>query len=205
MGGRVGAEAVKVLLQAEQAAEPLGPLAEQGRVLRIPRRRPSPEHLSRALEIVKKAPGAVDETVWIFAKETVVLDERIRRGPEAEIEVQAVQLGPAVFLACPAEYFCQFGLDLKARSKFPFTFPVSLANDAIGYVPTEEALGPRGGGYETRLTSYSNLEPAAGRRIADALIELSAKLQPGPVPRSPALPPFQGQPWSYGNVRPQLD
>ena len=60
VGGRVGAEAVKVLLQAEQAAEPLGPLAEQGRVLRIPRRRPSPEHLSRALEIVKKAPGAVD-------------------------------------------------------------------------------------------------------------------------------------------------
>ena len=60
-------------------------------------------------------------------------------------------------------------------------------------MPTEEALGPRGGGYETRLTSYSNLEPAAGRRIADALIDLSAKLKPGPVPNPPALPPFHGQ------------
>jgi neutral ceramidase len=40
---------------------------------------------------------------------------------------------------------------------------------------------------------------------ADALIELSGTLKPGPVPRPPALPPFQGQPWSYGNLRPQLD
>ena len=66
-------------------------------------------------------------------------------------------------------------------------------------------MAPRGGGYETRLTSYSNLEPAAGRRIADALIELSGTWKPGPVPRPPALPPFQGRPWSYGNLRPQLD
>jgi neutral ceramidase len=205
VGGRIGAEAVKVLLAIEQGSEPLGPLAAESRLLRIKRRLPAPEHVARALEIVEKDPKTVDATEWTFAKETVLLDARITREPVAEVEVQAVQVGPAVFLACPAEYFCQFGLDLKARSKFPFPFPVSLANDAIGYVPTEEALGPRGGGYETRLTSYSNLEPTGGRRIADALIELSGTLKPGPVPRPPALPPFHGQPWSYGNLRPELD
>ena len=205
VGGRIGAEAAKVLLEIEQGIEPLGPLAAESRLLRIKRRPPSPEHLAKAREIVKKTPGTGDETEWIFAKEIVVLDARITRAPVVEVEVQAVQVGPAVFLACPAEYFCQFGLDLKARSKFPFTFPVSLANDAIGYVPTEEALGPGGGGYETRLTSYSNLEPSAGRRMADALIELSGTLNPGPVPRPPALPPFRGRPWSYGNLPPQLD
>ena len=72
-------------------------------------------------------------------------------------------------------------------------------------MPTEEALGPAEGGYETRLTSYSNLEPSAGRKIADALVELAATLKPGPVPRPPALPAFRGQPWSYGNLRPELD
>jgi hypothetical protein len=205
VGGRIGAEAVKVLLEVEQGTEPLAPLAAESRLLRIKRRPPSPEHLARALQVVKQNPETVDETEWTFAKETVVLDARIAQAPKVEVEVQAVQLGPAVFLACPAEYFCQFGLDLKARSKFPFTFPVTLANDAIGYVPTEEALGPRGGGYETRLTSYSNLEPTAGRQIADALIGLASLLKPGPVPRARPLPPFRGRAWSYGNLPPQLD
>jgi hypothetical protein len=205
VGGRVGAEALKCLLGMEQGAGPLLPISTEHRILKIRRRPPSSEHLARALELVKKDPKSVDATEWTFAKETVVLSARIARKPVADVEVQAIQLGPAVFLACPAEYFCQFGLDLKSRSIFPFTFPVSLANGAIGYVPTEEALGPRGGGYETRLTSYSNLEPSAGRQINDALIDLCNKMQPGAVPTPPPLPPFKGKPWSYGNLPPQLD
>jgi hypothetical protein len=205
VGGRVGAEAIKVLLAMEQGAGALAPLAARSRHLKIPRRAPKPESRARAREIVARDPKTVDATEWTFAKERVVLAARLAREPVADVEVQAVQLGPAVFLSCPAEYFCQFGLDLKASSAFPFTFPVSLANDAIGYVPTEKALGPGGGGYETRLTSYSNLEPKAGRTMADALLELARGLRPGPVPKPPALPRFQVKPWSYGNVPPELD
>jgi hypothetical protein len=81
---------------------------------------------------------------------------------------------------------------------------VSLANGCVGYVPTEDAFSQEGGGYETRLTSYSNLEITAGGQMRDAGLELANRLKPGLVPE-PARPlPFSGQPWPYGNVKPEL-
>jgi hypothetical protein len=121
----------------------------------------------------------------------------------ADVEVQAIQIGPAVFLANPAEFFCQYGLDLKTGSKFPFTFPVELANGCVGYVPTEEAMGEHGGGYETRLTAYSNLEISAGRIIVGALLDLAGLLTPGEIPMPPKSERRTTR-WSYGNVSPEL-
>jgi neutral ceramidase len=206
VGGRVGAEALKVLLSAQAGAGPLAPVAAETRTLQIKRRVPSPARVAAAWEVVRRGPPkGQDRTEWTFAKEVVLLDHRVAVEPVAPVEVQAVQVGPVVLLACPAEYFCQYGLDLKAASKFPFTFPVSLANDCVGYVPTEEALGPGGGGYETRLTSYSNLEPRAGRLIADALLDLAGRRVPGAVPAPPPAPPFKGRPWAYGTPPPELE
>jgi hypothetical protein len=202
VGGRIGAEAVKVLLT--MARGPMGPIDVKRTVLRINRRVPSPEHVKKALELVQQ-PGKVDPTEWTFAKETVLLDAKLAKEPVAPVEVQAIQVGPAVFISNPAEYFVQYGLQIKAKSPFPFTFPVELANDCVGYVPTEEALGPHGGGYETRLTSYSNLEITAGTRIAEAGLKLAGQMKPGAVPTAAKAPPFRGQPWAYGNVPPEKD
>ena len=206
LGAAVGAAAAQALLALEPSAGPLLPLAAADRTLDIPRRVPKPERVAKARALVElPADAKVDPTEWTFAKELVLLDARLAREPVAPVEVQAIQVGPAVFLSCPAEYFVDYGLELKAAGPFPVTFPVSLANDCVGYVPTEDALGPRGGGYETRLTSYSNLVPTAGRTICDALKGLAAELKPGPVPLAPPAPPFTGQPWSYGNLPPELD
>jgi neutral ceramidase len=162
VGGRVGAEAVKVLVSMHRGL--LGPVDSATTTLRLNRRVPSPERVQKCLEIVQQPVEKIGHTDWTFAKEIVLLDAILKKEPVREFEVQAVQVGPVVVLTNPAEYFCQYGLDIRAGSPFPITFPVELANDCIGYVPTEEALGPHGGGYETRLTSYSNLEPAAGRK-----------------------------------------
>jgi hypothetical protein len=207
VGGRVGAEALKVLLSMEPAVltpSGLTPVTHRTDVLQIKRRPPTPERLQRCWELVQQDPAKVGHTEWTFAKEIVLLDAKLAREPVADVEVQAVQVGPVVFVTSPAEYFCQFGLDLKAKSGFPFTFPVSLANGCVGYVPTEEAFGPNGGGYETRLTRYSNLEITAGSQIRDTGIELARQLKPGAVPLPPKALPFTGQPWSYGNVPPEL-
>jgi hypothetical protein len=79
-----------------------------------------------------------------------------------------------------------------------------LANGCVGYVPTEEAFGPTGGGYETRLTSYSNLEITAGAKMRDAGITLARELTPGSVPTPPKPLPFGGKAWPYGDNRPEV-
>ncbi|NLX54258.1 MAG: hypothetical protein GXY58_04010 [Planctomycetaceae bacterium] len=201
VGGRVGAEAVKVLL--DMAAGDLGPVSADQTVLDIVRRAPDAERVKQAFEMVQKDIAEVGHTDWTFAKETVMLDAIVQKQPRVPVEVQALQVGPVLLVGLPAEVFCQFGLDIKAGSNFPLTFPVSLANACVGYIPTEEAFGEHGGGYETRLTSYTNLDITAGRQMVEAAIAMARKMTPGTIPTLPPHGPFGGA-WTYGNLPPQL-
>jgi len=204
VGGRVGAEAYKTLLSIKPGASTDIPIDSRQKVWQVKRRIPTPEKIKRSLTLVKQGPEKVGADAWIFAKEIVLLDALIKKRPQAEVEVQAIQVGPIAFVSNPAEYFVQYGLDIKKGSHFPFTFIVELANGVVGYVPTEEAFGPNGGGYETRLTSYSNLEVSAGRQFADTGIELANQMKPGKIPLPP-LPAVFVKPWGYGNVPPELN
>jgi neutral ceramidase len=210
VGGRVGAEAVKVLLTMVPGT--LVPLGAESKVLTIKRRLPSPEHVRAAYALVKQDIDSVDRAKWIFAKETVLLDYLVKNTPAVPVEIQAIQVGPVVFVSNPSELFCQAGLDIKAGSHFPQTCVVAYANGAVGYVPTEEVLGPHGGGYETRLSSYTNLEVTASSQIVMAGIELISRMRPGPVPAPEKADPFTSassdfgtHAWSYGNVPPEID
>lgn len=203
VGGRVGAEALKVLLTLDRSGKP-APIAAANKVEEMTKRAPSPERLAKAFAVVKGDKAKTDATEWAFAKETVLLDSQLKKFPTAEVEVQVIQVGPVAYISNPAEFFCDFGLDQKKKSGFPFTCPVSLANGCVGYVPTAEAFSDRGGGYETRLTSYSNLKVGSGERISGLGIELAKILKPGPVLEAPDAPPFKGQPWTYGSVPPEI-
>ncbi len=203
VGTRVGAEVLKVLVTAPKGDA--GKVAAATTVLRMPRRRPSPLSLERSRALILQEINEPHKTTaWTFAKERLILDYMIGKEPEVAVEVQALQVGPAVFLANPSEYFCQLGLDLKRQSPFPFTFVVELANAGVGYVPTEEAFQPTGGGYETVLTTYSNLPPDAGTRIAAASLALARQLTPTPVPQRPQVTPATAA-WSYGVLGPELE
>jgi hypothetical protein len=208
IGGRVGAEAVRTLLKSHAGSA--GPVAGRSRALQLERRKPSRERVQRSVEIVAKTPAQAGMTEWLFAKEIVLLDALASKWPNIEAEIQVVQVGPAVMAAAPGEMFVQLGLDIRSGSRFPITMPVELANGSVGYIPTEEALGQHGGGYETRLTSYSNAEPSAGRRMVDTAVDLMSQLMPGEIPQRPKATPFQRspsgigpKPWSYGNVPPE--
>lgn len=202
IGTSIGAEALKVLTRAEPGE--LLPIKAVTRDMCIAHRKPSPERVKACLDLVRQTPEQVGGTVWTFAKEIVLLDAMIRKESQVEFEIQAIQIGPAVFSANPAELFCQVGLDIKAQSVFPFTFVVELANGCIGYVPSDDAFASDGGGYETRLTSYSNLIPEAGSRICKASVALINSLTPTEVPQPPQKGLFKG-PWSYGNVPPEIE
>jgi hypothetical protein len=202
VGANVGAEAVKTLL-----AMPKGtsfPIKTSKEFITIKRRMPDQEKVRQSLAMAKKDPVEVGKTNWVFAKETVMLDSWGKLHPTHNVEIHAIQMGPIVLVSNPAEFFCELGLRIKAESQFPFTFVVSMANDCVGYVPTLEAFGPDGGGYETRLTSYSNLEITAGNQIVDSSLKLIKTLIPGPVPKFQKAAPFSGEPWSYGNVSPEI-
>ena len=74
----------------------------------------------------------------------------------------------------PFEAFTEIGLEIKARSPFPDTFTIELANGGYGYLPTpaQHALG----GYETWLGT-NRVETGASDMIVAKLLELLADVK----------------------------
>jgi neutral ceramidase len=201
VGNRVGAEAFKVM-QLMPRTNRLS-LAILNKTFETQRRRPTADHRSQARQIIDKAEQKPDSADYLFAKETLLLDAMMEKEGTVEVEVQAVQIGPALFVSNPAELFTEYGLRLKQKSPFKFTWAVELANGCIGYVPTVEAFGPHGGGYETRLSSYTNMPIDTGERMTEIGLELARKLKPDPLPEFPRAK--KSTPWTYGSLPAQLD
>lgn len=85
-------------------------------------------------------------------------------------EVQVIAINRQIaFVGIPADYFVEFGLEIKKKSPFPFTFVAAHANGFCGYLPTREAY--RQGGYEPYCL-YSKYLPGAGQKIAKSAVSL---------------------------------
>lgn len=161
-------------------------------------RRRVPEAL---LETAKQllAQNGTPSVERIYAREWLLLAEKVQRQPTVTAEVQVIGIGRCALVGIPGELFCQFGWDIKRRSPFPLTFVVSCANGMVGYLPTPDAF--RGGGYEVRLARSSQLMPDAGERLVAEAVRL---LNDFTVPPAPAVNPTTTPPWDVGASPPAL-
>ncbi len=157
--------------------QPWVPLGMVERDLPLATRRPSPELLERAREIVAnpedypRAGLPSPQAVVAYAERTLRMHEQ---PAEIPVLLQALRIGELAITAIPFEVFVQTGLELKEKSPFPRTFTISLANSTYGYLPTvrDHELG----GYETWLGT-SRMEVEAEPKIVAALLEMLERLE----------------------------
>ncbi len=115
----------------------------------------------------------------------------IRRGREwphdgqmADVPVQALRIGDVGLIAFPAEIFVRIGLEIKQWSIAPRTFIVELANDRVStYIPDPSQAERGAYGAKPILSRWLHAE--AGRRLADAAIQLLHQLFSEPPATSP--------------------
>jgi hypothetical protein len=148
------------------------PLGVREKMLDFAVRKPTAAEVQQAREMLATAPqGPLKTLPLIYARETVQLAD----WPETfRTPVQVLKIGELAVCALPGEPFCQTGLDIKAKSPFPTTMMVGMANDYAGYLPTEEQMAL--GGYETWRAKSSFLEAAAATRIQRTALDLLAEL-----------------------------
>jgi neutral ceramidase len=137
-------------------------------------RLPTEPELVRAREIVKRAKAypRMQTPEEVYAREAILLSGF---APTVPVYLQAIRIGDVAIGAIPCETFAESGLDVKARSPFPSTFSISLANGYHGYMPT--ARQHEWGGYETWRARSSYLEKDAASKVVDTLVELFGELR----------------------------
>jgi hypothetical protein len=105
----------------------------------------------------------------VYESERKLVAEMRKKTPKIQCEVQALRVGPLGIATNGAEYFCEYGLRIKQASTHKTTWFVSLANEALGYVPTAQAFV--GGGYEQRTARSSRFAPESGQRLLEAALK----------------------------------
>lgn len=90
-----------------------------------------------------------------------------RTGETIRTEVAALRAGNLVFLGVPGELFSEYAAVFRRLEPGRRLVVVSLADDYIGYLPTDEAQ--RQGAYETKMAPASDLEAALTAKAREAL------------------------------------
>jgi neutral ceramidase len=131
-------------------------------------RKPTPEEISRAQEILAAAAGReLKSAPEFYARETLKMAEF---PSTVKVKLQAMRIGELGIAAIPCEVFTEIGLEIKKKSPLKPTFTIELANGYNGYLPTPAQHELRG--YETWRARSSYLEVEASTKITATVLEL---------------------------------
>lgn len=92
------------------------------------------------------------------------------------MEVMVVRIGDNAFVGLPGEIFCEFGMDIKARSPFANTIVMGLTNDNKNYFPTEASFTQGLNGFTPMITGYettpgtTRYEKRAGEKLTESAV-----------------------------------
>ncbi len=134
------------------------------------RREPSPEQLAAARELRSNREHS-DDRDWIYAGELLAVHAE---PVEQETLIRALRVGDTDIVGLPGEVFVEIGLAVKSVSPAQQTFTTELANDYLGYIPTDRALAE--GSYETRLARSAKAAPGTADRLIEACLTALRKL-----------------------------
>jgi len=96
--------------------------------------------------------------------------ERAGSGKTLPVELQAIRIGDAMFVAVPAEVFVELGLTMKRNTRRQL-FLVGLANAYIGYLPDRSAY--TAGGYEV---ISAKVDETAGEQLTAGVLDIEGRL-----------------------------
>ncbi len=130
------------------------------------RRSVTDEQRARMEELLAGPPDP-NNVQWMYALEWSRVEAKPKQWP---VQIQALRVGDVGMVGLPGEVFVEIGLEIKRRSPFDHTMVIELANDWVGYIPTDKAL--QEGSYETELGTNSMAVPGT----ADLWIETAVKL-----------------------------
>ncbi len=173
VAGKVADAAYRATREMDYADSAI--VATKQRTVTLKMRKPDAEAITQAREILEMSPEAIKKAgLSSLAPHYAVRTLGLEEGPDSvDVTIQAIRIGDQAIVSLPFEVLVEIGLELKAKSPFPHTFTIELANGALGYLPTPEQH--QLGGYETwRGTNQVQLD--ASRILTENLLEMLNEL-----------------------------
>ena len=116
--------------------------------------------------------GWASESQEVFRREVEIM--RREGTTEAKTVLQAWQIGNVGFASLPGELFVEWGLKIKRESPFPWTYPVELGGDYLGYLITQEAWDA--GAYEALIARSAKPSPEGVSYMVDSVLDMLREL-----------------------------